>query len=159
MATGRASLATSRLTSSKITQVQDKALDIIQSGNTTEGLRYLIERYQTILIGFSPAYILLTIFLVLCLIIGVLLVVGFGLSHSLMGGYWDEGYAKAIIKTIFKTVCGVWLIEGLIMGLIRLEEKARFWWAFVPLAGFVACIVVAMTVEFTATTSNSTDTS
>ena len=127
---------------------------MIQDGRVQDGFKYLIESYQSELIGFSPAFILLCVFGALLFLVAVFLIVVFGFGRSTVGEYWDEGYVTVIVKTVLKVVCGIWLMEGLIMGLIRLEEKARVWWSLVPLAGFVGCLVAALTLEFTTSTTS-----
>ncbi|ELU15124.1 hypothetical protein CAPTEDRAFT_228587 [Capitella teleta] len=160
MATATGKLASSRLTASQIASVQKQALEYIGGGNHVMGFTFLTGEYARILIGFSPAYVLFTIFMVMCILAGILLVVAFGLSVSSLGGYWDEGKTKQGMKAVLKIICGVWLIEALFVGLIRLQEKSRLWWTLVPIAGFVGCLVAALMVDqLTTTTVNSTVTS
>ena len=135
------------LTDTRIARVQTKALSLIQDGHLQDVFQHLVETYQMHLIGFSPAYILLCMFGVILMAVAIFLFLVFGIGKSTMGEYWDEGVGKEVVKGIFKVICGIWLVEALIMGLIRLEEKARYWWTIIPLAGFVGCLVAALTLQ------------
>lgn len=121
--------------------IKQKALDYLATGDTFLAFDVMIREYRSLILGFTPAMMMLVIHITL-----LVLTVVFIVLYALYGGksdYYDEEEWKLAVKTTMKIICGVWFVEQLLTTLVRVQGRIKLWVVIFPFVGLLAAAIGA----------------
>lgn len=133
------------LTKEKLQTLNSGAVDyFFKRDELVPGIKYLIASYKQVLLGFSPAHVLLLINA--CLIIFVLLclflVFNLGRELNVLN---DESIPTKALKWILYAISFLWIIKWWLwlLGWVGEKPKTRMAYLFLPAGICLICVLVA----------------
>lgn len=133
--------ATSVVTSDVVTSIKSTFLSYKQQGRLGEGLLVIAEELRLVLRGVTAAHVLLIVNMITLVAFGAFLI-AFLQFRNLDYNVWGREKFWKGLEIFFYVISGVWLINGLLYGVIYVSNKAPYW--AILIAGFfgMACIVL-----------------
>ncbi|XP_062598680.1 uncharacterized protein LOC134260111 [Saccostrea cucullata] len=121
--------ATSLVTSDVIDYIKNTFVSYKSNGKLAEGLLVIAEKLRITLRGVTPAHVLLILNMIVVVLTAVFLVFFLHLRSVEFNAWGREGLWK-IPEYFFYFISGVWMINGLLYGVIYVSNKAPYWATF-----------------------------
>nr|XP_022336711.1 uncharacterized protein LOC111132992 isoform X1 [Crassostrea virginica] len=133
--------ASSLVTSDVIDYIKTTFVSYKSNGQLAEGLLVIAEKLRTTLRGVTPAHILLILNMIVVVLTTAFLVFVLHLRSVEFNVWGREGIWK-IPEYFFYLISGVWMINGLLFGVIYMSNKAPYWATFFSAIMGIACIIM-----------------
>lgn len=133
--------ANSLVTSDVIDYIKTTFVSYKNNGRLSEGLLVIAEKLRTTLRGVTPAHILLILNMIMVVLTAAFLIFFLHLRSVEFNVWGREGFWK-IPEYFFYLISGVWMINGLLFGVIYMSNKAPYWATFFSGVIGLACIIM-----------------
>lgn len=133
--------ANSLVTSDVIDYIKTTFVSYKNNGKLAEGLLVIAEKLRTTLRGVTPAHIILILNMIIVVLTAAFLIFFLHLRSVEFNVWGREGFWK-IPEYFFYLISGVWMINGLLFGVIYMSNKAPYWATFFSGIIGLACIVM-----------------
>lgn len=129
------------MTSDVIDYIKTTFVSYKSNGQLAEGLLVIAEKLRTTLRGVTPAHILLILNMIVVVLTTAFLVFVLHLRSVEFNVWGREGIWK-IPEYFLYLISGVWMINGLLFGVIYMSNKAPYWATFFSAIMGIACIIM-----------------
>jgi hypothetical protein len=133
--------AASLVTDSVVSDIEATFRSYINQGRIAEGLIQIADDLRKTLRGFTPAHVVLVINMVVLVGLGMFLVFFLHLRSVELNVWGAEKFWK-IPEYMIYFLSGVWLIDGTIMGVIFISNRAPYWAILIGLLMGITCFVI-----------------
>jgi hypothetical protein len=121
-------------------------LSAVSSGNLDAALLGIAEELRVALRGWTPAHIVLALNMITLVLAGLFMLFFLNLN-SLDLNVWGREKHWRVLEQVIYALSGVWLINGLMLAVIVISNKAPFWAIGVGVVCAVGCVVMVFVGE------------
>lgn len=133
--------AASLVTDSVVSDIEATFRSYINQGRIADGLIQIADDLRKTLRGITPAHVVLIINMVVLVALGIFLVFFLHLRSVELNVWGAEKFWKIPEYAIY-VLSGVWLIDGTIMGVIFISNRAPYWAILIGLLMGITCFLI-----------------